>query len=108
MHVPACTALHSMTICSLTLIFSLDTPLQVGGGNILDLDSRVGEYSQLSGKQPFVHVGGAQPWPHHFPPPGAGLSRHALADGRPACKFELDWCGRANSNLWQFGQRKPY
>ena len=70
------------------------------------LGSRVGKYSQLSSKLPFVHIGGAQPWPHRVPQPGAGLSRHALADGRPGCTIELGcWYGCARPKLWQFGQR---
>ena len=53
------------------------------------LGSGIGKYSQLSSNLPLVYIGGAQPWPHRVPQPGAGLSRHALADGRPGCTIEL-------------------
>ena len=72
----------------------------------LVLGSQVRKYFQLSGKLPFVHIEGAQPWSHRFPQPGAELSRHALADGRPGCRFELGcWYGCARPKLWYFGQR---
>ena len=68
------------------------------------LGSRARRNSQLPGKLLFVQIGGAQPWPHLFP--GARLSRHALADGRPRCKIELGcWYGCARPMLWQHGQR---